>query len=126
MLRKWWARFKFGHCRGISCYYGQDADNANVVFQPMLEYRHAKLKFCPGWFEGDAASREEDVVHEFCEILVGQFREFCRDSLYRLLDSSNESDPAKDIIMEEFRRLAEGMVEDISATILKMEGSRQC
>ena len=75
------------------------------------EYRYAEVTFGPTWLNEDAGSREDQVVHELCHLLVVPISDFVDDAM--------EADAGGDAFkVEQWRRANESTVQDLTRAFL--------
>jgi hypothetical protein len=112
---------KHGHllplwCAHLSIRYSSDGgDTARAVayMEPEYEYRQCRLIITPNFLTDTPANRERTIIHEFIHAPLAPIRRYLGD----LLDTYVEDEYVRKLLFEQYHRLEEGCVQDLTFSI---------
>lgn len=84
------------------------------------EYRQASMKVLPAWKDGDAASMDLTIVHEFTHAPLSVLDAFCQNLIDNVVDETSRA-----ALREEHRKASEAATEDIALAIHGNELARR-
>lgn len=120
LVAKWeWIIPSICHELRVSFVSEEVEDGTLMAVQLSPEYRACNLRVYPLWLKETKKERERSVVHELCHIVVAPLTEFTDDIIRRT------GKPTSGVLREQHRRLYEGVVVDLTQSLLEQRKRRK-
>lgn len=91
-------------------------EDAAVTTQVQFEYRWASIVLYPCWLDSDDTTQKDNCIHEMLHLHLNPLYDYANNTLAVLL---NEDETFRVHSQEALRKLVEGAVQDLTATIFR-------
>lgn len=111
-------------CHEIEVFFDAEPEDAGNMMAVALstEYRRATLFVYGAWLKERKVDRERCVVHELCHVATAQLAECADDMVERF---GAEDPKLKAVLLEQVRRACEGVVVDLTQSLLEQRKRRR-